>query len=215
MPEPDAEALLTLSQWLSPAFPTGAYAYSHGLEWAIGAGEVHDAASLRAWLAGVLRHGSGRSDAILLAHALSPASDPAALAELATALAAGAERERETAEQGAAFAETANALTGEGHPPLAYPVAFGVAARRLRLPARTVIALFLQAFAGNLVSAGVRFVPLGQTEGQRVLADLRPLLAAVAAEAATAPLAAIGTAAFRADLAAMRHETMTPRIFKT
>jgi urease accessory protein len=208
-------ALLALTQWLSPAYPVGAFAYSHGLEWAIAVGDVQDAASVRRWLAELLDHGSLRCDAVLLAHALRPRSDPADLSGLAVALAASAEREQETLEQGTAFAGTVNALTGAGLPALAYPVAVGAAARALDLPARLVVALFLQSVVANLVAAGVRFMPLGQTEGQRVLASLNPLDAATAAAASAAPLDALGAAAFRSDLAAMHHETMSPRIFRT
>ena len=211
----DTVPLLTLIQWLSPSFPIGAFAYSHGLEWSIARGDVHDADSLRAWLVATLRHGAGRSDAILVAHALQPDCDLRALSDLAAALAAGVEREREMLEQGAALTEATNALTGTRHAPMPYPVALGAAARPLGLPADTVVALFLQAFAGNLVSAAVRFIPLGQSEGQCVLAALQALVAAIATEAATAPLEAIGTAAFRGDLAAMHHEIMSPRIFRT
>ncbi|NJM84300.1 MAG: urease accessory protein UreF, partial [Tabrizicola sp.] len=64
--------LLTLVQWLSPAFPTGAFACSHGLEWAVAAGEVRQAAEVQAWLADVLAHGSGWQDAVVLAAALRP-----------------------------------------------------------------------------------------------------------------------------------------------
>ncbi len=214
MSAPDA-ALLTLTQWLSPGFPIGAFAYSHGLEWAIDAGDVRDAESLRHWLAALIGHGSARSDAILLAHALRSGSDHEALSDLAVALAAGAERAQETLDQGAAFVDTVNAVTGARHPALAYPVAVGAAARDLGLPARLILALFLQAFAANLVAAGVRFIPLGQTEGQAVLTALQPLLAATAETASTASLDALGTAAFRSELAAMHHETMSPRIFRT
>jgi urease accessory protein len=215
---PDAHseaALLTLAQWLSPAFPVGAFAYSHGLEWTIATGAVHDGDSLQAWLADVIRFGTGRSDAILLARAMDDGADVEALGEWTLALAASAERERETLEQGAAFGATVATLTGEAMPPLPYPVALGVAARRLGLPARVVAGFYLQSFAGNLVSAAVRMVPLGQTEGQRVLAALRPVIGTVAAEAMAAPMEAIGSAAIGADLAAMRHETMDTRMFRT
>jgi urease accessory protein len=208
-------ALLTLTQWLSPAFPVGAFAYSHGLERAIAVGDVACAGSLRGWIGALCAHGSARCDAILLAHALRPDADHAALSDLSLALAAGAERERETLEQGAAFVATVNALTGTALPTLAYPVAIGAAARRLGLPVRLVLALFLQAFAANLVAIGTRFVPLGQTEGQGVMAALRPLVASVAAEVEGAGLDDLATAAFRADLAALHHETLSPRMFRT
>jgi len=122
---------------------------------------------------------------------------------------------RETEDQGAAFAATAGALLGVDLPPRPLPVALGQAARGLGLPPAQVLALYLHGFAANLVSAAVRFVPLGQTEGQQVLAALHPLISKIADGAAAAPLDSIGSAAFRADMAAMLHETMDVRIFRT
>jgi urease accessory protein len=206
--------LLTLTQWLSPAFPVGSYAYSHGLEAVIAAGEVSGPDSLAVWLDDTLRLGAGRADAILLA-AAHRGEDAAALAAVARALAASAERWHETMAQGRAFAEAVNAVTGSTADAMPYPVAVGVAARRLALDTGQVAALYLHAFAANLVSAAVRFVPLGQAAGQRVLAGLHPAIADVAAEATVAQVDDIATSVLRGDLAAMRHETMDVRIFKT
>jgi urease accessory protein len=207
--------LLSLVQWLSPAFPTGGYAYSHGLEWAVAQGEVTDGAGVERWLADVLRFGAGRADGILLAHALEPGADMAALTDLARALAPSAERLAETEQQGAAFALATGAVLGRPLPPCPLPLAVGQAACTLGLPKAQVIALYLHSFAANLVSCATRFVPLGQNEGQRVLAALHPLIQTIAQEAATAPLDSITTSAFRADMASMQHETLDVRIFKT
>ena len=208
-------ALLSLVQWLSPAFPVGSYAYSHGLEWAISAGDITSAEDLQRWIGTVLTEGAGRTDAILLAEALRPEADLAALSALAQALAASRERLVETLDQGRALGQTIAALTGQPLPEMPYPVALGAAARGLGLPAEPVVALYLHAFASALVQAAVRFVPLGQTEGQAVLAALHPVILQVAAEAAQAGIDQIGSGAFRSDLAAMRHETMDVRIFRT
>jgi urease accessory protein len=207
--------LLTLVQWLSPAFPVGSFAYSHGLEWAIAAGEVASAEMARDWIATILAEGAGRTDAMLLVAALDPASDPVALGALAEALAASRERWIETMEQGRALALTVSALTGRDTPALPYPVALGLAAQGLGVAPDQVAALYLQAFATTLMLAAVRFVPLGQTEGQRMLAELQPLIRRMAAEAAVAGIDDIGSGAIRGDLAAMRHETMDVRIFRT
>jgi urease accessory protein len=145
-------------------------------------------------------------------HGIEP---PEALADLACALAGSRERLEETQAQGRALAETLAALgVGDGvaRP---YPVALGLAARGLDLPDRMVTALYLQSFASALVSAAVRFVPLGQAEGQRVLAALHPEIEKVAEEAVGAGLDGIGTAVFGADLAAMAHEGLEVRIFRT
>lgn len=210
-----AVGLLTLVQWLSPAFPTGAYAYSHGLEFEIAAGRVASASELAKWLSQVLTYGAGWQDAVLLMHSLDPGADLAALTELARALAQSAERLQETVEQGTAFARATSALTERDLSPCPMPIAVGQAAQSLGLPIQQVIALYLHAFTANLVSAAVRFVPLGQTEGQGVLAGLHPLIQSLAEKAATASLADITTSTLRADLAAMGHETMTTRIFRT
>lgn len=207
--------LLALVQWLSPAFPTGAYAYSHGLEAEIAAGRVSSAADLSEWLADVLTYGAGLQDAILLAHSLNPTADLDALAWLARALAPSAERLQETLEQGTAFARATSALTARALLARPLPIAVGQAAQSLGLPKCQVVALYLHAFTANIVSAAVRFVPLGQTEGQGVLAGLHPLIQSLAAKAAVASLDDITTSTLRADLAAMGHETMPTRIFRT
>ena len=213
MTEPLA-AIQTLAAWLSPAYPVGAYSYSHGLEWAVEAGTVHDRASLQAWVADLLEHGAGRSDAILLSHAFA-AEDPAPLAELAAALAPSAERHLETMAQGTAFARTTAAAYGLALGPLPYPVAVGRAARLAGLPLLPTATLFVQGFAATVISAGIRLVPLGQTDGQRITASLMPLAARVASEAAETPLDAVGGCALMADLAAMLHETQYTRLYRS
>jgi len=207
--------LLRLSQWLSPAFPVSSYAYSHGLETEIAEGRVRTAAEVQDWVAAVLSTGSGRSDAIVMLAARRGEAGVDVLADLARALACSRERLEETQAQGRALAATLAALgigDGVARP---YPVVLGLAARGLGLPDRVVASLSVQAFAGALVSVAVRFVPLGQAEGQRVLAALHPVIDRVAKEAVTAGLDGIGTAVFGADLASMAHEGLEVRIFRT
>ncbi len=214
-PPMDDADILSLTQWLSPAFPIGGFAYSHGLEASIGAGQVTDADSLAKWISTVIRRGSGRADAVLLCAAMVPAADFARLSEWAAALSASAERWRETLEQGTAFAATHGSVTGADPTSLPLPVAVGRAAATLSLPCGRVAALYLQAFASNLVSAAVRFIPLSQFAGQKVLAGLREDILAVAGEAPSLKPEAITNAVPGADLAAILHETQTVRIFKT
>ncbi len=208
------EARLTLQQWLSPSFPVSAFAYSHGLEWAISEGIVADAAALQDWLTTVLRDGSGRVDGALVA-AAARGEDLDTLSALAEALASSSERWAETRDQGTAFIATTNALYDDDLPPMPYPVAFGARAGRLGVSVPEIVALYLQAFASNLISAAVRFVPLGQTEGQKVSAALHPLLVELGAEVADLPLDQIASGAVMSDFAAMAHETMDVRIFRS
>lgn len=207
--------LLSLVQWLSPSFPVGSYAYSQGMEAAIDRGLIPDAAALQHWLAAVLAEGAGAADTVLMCHAMRPEADLAALSDLALALAPGRERYEESRELGAAFTRIANSLTRQDRPPLSYPVAVGAAAGGLGLAAADVAPLFLASIAANLVQVAVRFIPLGQTEGQQVLANLHPLIEQVATAAPETGLDQIGTAALRADLASLWHETMDVRIFRT
>jgi urease accessory protein len=214
--------------WLSPAYPVGGYSYSHGLEWTVEAGKVGDAATLGAWIEDVLAHGAGRSDVIFLAEAWRALAggDIGALeraAELAAALAPSAERRLETMAQGTAFLAATLAawpkpelatLAADGRE-VAYPIAVGAAAAAHGLPLVETAQAFAQAFAGNLVSAGVRLIPLGQSDGLRVLARLEPLIPRIVAGALGASLDDVGGAVIAADIASMRHETQYTRLFRS
>jgi len=205
---------LTLTQWLSPSFPVGAFAYSHGLETAIADGHVTDAATVQAWLADALHHGAGRNDAILLAAAYRT-DDWQMVETLAIATTPSAERLTETTRLGTAFARTVTDITGHKIPSASYPVALGLAARAEGLSLSLTLTMSVQAFAANLISAAIRLVPLGQTEAQRILTTLAPDIADIAAEAETATLDDLGGAAIAAEIASMRHETQDVRLFTT
>ena len=208
---------LTLAQWFSPGFPVGGFHFSHGLEWAIDAGDVTDADTTKAWIAQVLEHGSGRNDAILLAAAYHAADDATLLSVDATARALAATRERriETEEMGAAFARIAGALLDRPLPALTYPVAAGHAAQLAGLPQVLTAQFYLQAFAANLATVAMRLVPIGQTDGQTVIRDLTPLCRRIAAETAEGDMDALSSTVFLPDIAAMKHETQATRIFRT
>lgn len=213
------DALYKLHAWLSPAYPVGGFAYSHGLEWAISEGCVHDRQSTEDWVATCLLHGAGRTDAILLVQAwrAEEAGDEArldGLVELALALAPSAERLMETEAQGAAFADVTAAAWGGGGP-MPYPLAVGRAAALHGIDLRDTVLLYLQTYAANLISAAVRLVPLGQTEGQKIVAALLPPCLAVRDQALTATLDEIGGCAIRADIAAMCHEIQQVRLFRS
>jgi urease accessory protein len=209
--------ILLLAQWLSPSYPVGAFAYSHGLETEIQAGRIASAADLHHWLADVLEFGSGHSDCILLRAAYACDSLAALQTVDATARAFSpcAERLRETLLQGDAFGKTTAAIWQTDLPDLTYPVAVGATAQRMGLDVRLTAMLFLQAFASTLVSVAVRLVPLGQTEGQKVLAALTPLCQSIAEQTNGATLDALQSTAFLSDIAAMNHETLTHRIFRS
>ena len=222
-------ALYRLMAWLSPAFPVGAFSYSSGIEWAVESGDITDAETLQRWLGVMLSEGGGFCDAVLFvqAHRAALGDDDKALydiAELAAAFAPSKERHLETTAQGNAFVEAARAAWGCAaldrlktiwSGPVAYPVAVAVTAAGHGIALEPSLAAYLQALAANWVSAGVRLIPLGQTQGLRVLAALEPAVAATAQRALLAKLDDIGSAAFRADLASARHETQYTRLFRS
>jgi urease accessory protein len=214
--------------WLSPAYPVGGFSFSHGLEWVVETGKVRDAASLGDWIEDILGFGAGRSDAIFLAETWrAVAGNDAALltevAELAAAFAPSAERRLETLAQGTAFLTATRAVwpmpiierLAAGGAQVAYPVAVGASAAAHGLPLAATAQAFAQAFVANLVSAGVRLIPLGQTDGLRVIARLEPLIPAMVGRALAATLDDIGGASIASDVASMRHETQYTRLFRT
>jgi urease accessory protein len=227
--EVDGWRELPLFLWLSPAFPVGSFAYSHGLEWAVEAGDIVDAASLGAWLADLCAFGAPRADAILFAasHRAAEAADwdgLNAVNELAVALAGSAERRLETTAQGAAFQLAARAawdcaalakVPERSGDAIAYPVAVATVAAGHGMARERALSAFIVALFANLVSAAVRLSVVGQTDGQRVLASILPSLAAMARQLAEATIDDLGGAAFRSDIAAMRHETQYSRLFRT
>ena len=175
----------------------------------------------------------GKNDAILMAnayksinlHAIKGAdlaggrnAEIDVINELAFALSPGAERTQESRELGMNFTrmtENVYQLDIGLSPPLAYPLAAGLAARHLGCELKLSLSLFLQSFIGNLISVAVRAVPLGQSDGQIILAQLMPAVAALADEVATTPLDDIGGYAILADHASILHETLETRIYRT
>ncbi len=209
--------ILTLSQWLSPAYPVGGFAYSHGLEWAIECGSVTDASDTQEWIADVIQHGSGRNDCVFLASAYSAKTgeDLTAADQTARAFCASSERLLETRLLGEAFCGVTADVWAMEIESLTYPVAVGYAAQRQGLPLPLTAQMFLHAFMSNLVACATRLVPLGQTEGQRMIRDLTPICQKVARTALDAGLDDLGSTTFLSDIASMKHETQYSRMFRT
>jgi urease accessory protein len=241
--------LLLLLNWMSPAFPTGQFAYSHGLEWAIDENIVTDAGGLKSWTGDLLTRGSGWNDAVLFARCWD--EDAEMLNELALALATSRERHLETTQLGRSFGMAANVFANCPHPPyghllpscgrekaqqdylpspvakpwenvpktdegfLAYPIAAGAACVAFGIPKREALLAFLQGFSAALTSVAVRLVPIGQTAGLEVLRDLMPMISETAARAAAATLEDLGAITILADIASMKHETQSSRVFRT
>jgi urease accessory protein len=232
-PEPEGlsetAALYRLMTWLSPSFPVGAFSWSSGIEWAVEAGDINNAASLQDWLAAMLSDGAGFCDGIFLANAHRAVLSPDAqaldeVAELAAALVPSRERHLETMAQGRAFMEIARAAWNNERLDQvmaickrvpAYPVAVGIVSAAHGISLQLTLHAFLHALVSNWISAGARLIPLGQTDSQRVLAALEPAVIVTGERAIHASLDDLGSAIFRADLASMSHETQYTRLFRS
>lgn len=226
-----------LLAWCSPAYPTGAFSYSHGLEWAVQTGTVATLENLVDFIGAVLMRGGGQVDAVLCAHAWRAARQPEAiwrhgaraqlraLAELAAAFRATSETALESHQQGAAFLDVT--LKAWPHPrlhefaadvrgqPTAHCVAVAVACAAHGIELAVALPAFVQMIAANLVSAGARLMPLGQTAAQIAMARLAPTVAAAAGAAQTVALDNLGTCAPALDLCSMHHETQYTRLFRS
>jgi len=220
--------LFRLLAWFSPSYPIGGFSYSHGIEYAVEAGQVKSAADLARWIGHILRHGAGWIDAVLLKEAYAALADPARLDEIAGLAAAwrgSAETALESGQQGGSFLTITRAAWGHpaleafavrrGRHPVALSVAVGLAGAAHGLALPMLLAAYLHGFAANLVSASVRLIPLGQTDGQRVLAQLLPVVDALVPAALAAPLEDLGSAAPMVDWCSMRHETQYTRLYRS
>jgi len=229
---PRPVALLRLQSWLSPAFPTGSYSYSHGLEWAVEAGYIKDRESLVDWLEADLCYGSARNEAIFFSEAWrSTRDDDRArlfeIAELAAAFRGTSEFALESSQQASAchlmlrrvwpdrLLDALSQWLSERHVAPAVSVVLGVRSAREGIPVGLALPTYLQSYLANLVTAGVRLIPLGQTDGQSAIAALEEAVLAASAQARNATIDDLGSAAFMVDLASMGHEIQYTRLFRS
>ena len=225
----EAAALYRLMTWLSPSFPVGAFSYSSGIEWAVEAGDITDAASLRDWLAAMLATAPAFATPCFWRRRIAPhprGTTPRLreIAELAAAFVPSRERQLETTTQGRAFIEIARSawacdglddMVAACDGAIVYPIAVGIVSAAHAIPLAPAMHAFLHAVVSNWISAGARLVPLGQTDSQRILAALEVDVVATAKRALEASLDDLGSATFRADLASLRHETQYTRLFRS
>ena len=224
--------LVRLMNWLSPSFPIGAYSYSHGIEYAVETGLVHNRDALHSWVFEVITAGTGRVDATLLraAHEAVRDRNEALLIwalERGDAMRATREIGEETENQGKAFIaaitrpwpatglDWASEKAAEQQRPMVYPVAVGTVTAAQDIPLKPALTAYLHALAANLVSAGIRLVPLGQSDGQQALADLESAILSTVAKALEQSREDIGQAALMVDWASACHETQYSRLFRS
>lgn len=211
---PSDEASAVLAQWFSPAFPIGSFAYSHGLEAAIDAGQIKNGGDLHAWLSEVLRFGAGQVDAIFIQLA-AQSNDVKTLNQTARAYAPSKERLLEMDAQGAAFAGLLRDVWQIKIEDAAFAIVIGQGARALNLPVELTIRHALISFTANLIAAAQRLAPIGQSEGQKIHLSLAPIIAQIAKSAIGKTTRDISSTALMSDMYSMRHETQYSRIFRS
>ena len=211
---PTDSKLITVMQWLSPAFPIGGFAYSHGLEWTINKGYVSNREELQNWISDLLEYGSLKNDAILIKLVLQ-GSDPKEINELAMALCPASERLSETQLQGGAFCKIIREVWSLEIDELTLPIALALAAKNESIDQNLVVPAYLHSFCSNLISVAMRLIPIGQTDGQKTLRELSPLISDSVRSVAKSDKDDLGSACFLSDVSAMQHEYLQPRVFKT
>ena len=202
--------------WLSPSFPIGSFAYSHGLEFEISCGNICTRQDVQEWIEHLLRNGSGWNELVLFGQAYK--SDRKSLEELsnlAKALAQSKERYEETLALGRAFTKITSKIMGVKCDGMPLPVVMGFKAKIEDIPLGYILPLYAHNFTANLISVSVRLIPLGQTEGQQALFNLFPVMEEIAKAASVAKLTDLRNSCILADIASMRHETLKTRIFRS
>ena len=216
--------LARLLQLASPTLPVGAYSYSQGLEAAIEAGIVRDAVSAGKWISDVLEYSVARMEAPVLLRMIDAwhIGDTGSVNHwnaLFLASREAAELRAETAQMGYSLAklltELGEAKTLGAISEISFPAAFAYAIAAWQIDSRQALSAYLWAWAENQVMAAVKAVPLGQTDGQRLLLVLGEQIAAVAERAAALQDDELGNFAPRLAILSSHHETQYSRLFRS
>ena len=210
--EPNFDYHQLLLSWFSPNFPIGSYNFSHGLEAAIDMKIIKDVMSLENWIIYLINYGSCKTDSILLSNSYKGKS----VNDLAFALSPSKERWIETKKLGNAFCKNIsdNWSFNIGNN-LAYPVAVGKAGSFFKIPLEQLLITFMQSFVSNLVNVGIKHIPLGHSDGQKVLIKILPIIKELSLNYKNYDIDDIGTSSFISDLTSMYHETLNNRIYQT
>ena len=201
-----------LFSWFSPNFPIGSFNFSHGLEAAVEMKFIHDSFTLENWISNLITDGSGKTDVILLSNAYRGKN----INELALALCPSKERWIESIKLGKSFSKNIRDNWSYNiEDELAFPVALGKAGSFFSIPLDQLLIIFLQSFASNLITFGMKHIPLGQSAGQKILINLIPVIQAQSMKYKNYDIKDIGSSAFISDLSSMYHENLKNRIYQT
>jgi len=223
------DKLLTLLQLASPAPPIGAYSYSEGVETLASTGAITTGIDLLDWLSQELHGGSMRLETAVMrwSYAASAQPDFAAIDQWNQWLSALRETE-EMRSQSWQMGRSLLRLFADLEPELGqklpdwarttdcnFAIAYGLVAQAWQMPVDEAAIAFLYSWVANLISAAVRAVPLGQTEGQRLLQQMTTPIQTAYAEIAEMTTADLMACNWGVSLASMQHETLYSRLFRS
>jgi urease accessory protein len=220
----NATALLKLLQLASPALPVGAFGYSEGLETLSYQGQLTSVEPLRHWLHQELTHGGVRLDAAMAHRAHQNHTNPEQLQYWNHWLTAARDTEelrQQSLQMGRALARLAENLHPELIPtlkpcfPCHFAIAFGLLAAHWQIPADMALIGYLQSWTHNLITAALKLIPLGQTEGQALLLDLSEQISLSASEILEWSDEQLVVSGWGVSLASMQHETLYTRLFRS
>jgi len=203
-----------LLQLASPTLPVGAYSYSGGLEAAVEAGIVKDAASAQQWIGDVLEFSLSRMEAPIL---LRMMKDIGKWNEVFLASRETAELRAETAQMGFSLNKLLPELGVErlALEEVSFPAAFAHAASTWNIEPRDALTAYLWSWTENQVMAAIKAVPLGQTDGQRILLYLGRRIEETARQASAISDDDLGNFAPGLAVLSSRHEAQYSRLFRS
>lgn len=219
--------LLSILQLASPALPVGAYSYSEGLEMLIENGTITNSQNLKQWLEAELRYGAMRLDAAVMVRVWQAAKvgDVETLRRWNLWLSAARETEELRAsawQMGRSLMQLLGKLQPEILPladavgiPCNYAIAFGIASAHWNINIQAALLAYLHSWATNLITAGIKLIPLGQTAGQELLLELQGLFSAATVEILALADDDLGCCSWGLSLASMQHETQYTRLFRS
>lgn len=219
--------LLSLLQLASPALPVGAYSYSEGLEILVERGAIATTNDLQSWIENSLNSGAIRIEAAILTR-IWQAQNQQNFPQLQywNHWTSAAKETEELRQQSWQMGRALHRLLSEIQPsllpsltaigtPSNYVVVFGIAAANWQIPLSETLLGYLQSWATNLIAAGIKLIPLGQTAGQKLILDLQPSFIQASQEILSLTDDDLSSCNWGLTLASMAHETQYTRLFRS
>tara|TARA_B100001248_G_scaffold129623_1_gene97190 strand:- start:147 stop:860 length:714 start_codon:yes stop_codon:yes gene_type:complete len=221
--------LHTVLTWFSPSYPIGSYAYSHGLEYAVEEGLVKDPQTLLGWIRDLLFFGTGYNDSIIINSIYdSVANDNCVefdyISQIANAIKPTKEIALESYQQGVSFKNILMDVYSNSNLTfylnrlddcITYPSVVGVAGGIFEVEKKLLLHSYLHAFTSNILSAALRIMPIGQTEIQKIIFQMKGNVEEMTNKSLGLSLSDLGSSVFISDWASSKHQNQYTRLFRS